>query len=269
VKWLAFSAAQPRDRSAFAKSVRDMRFETRSMLPIGAACVVANGVRETLSSLLGASVGMRLFEPSIPSAQAWSAIFERARLYRLRGSVADAAIVLRPIDAAALAAALFGESRPPGARDLSPIECDVIDRLISTIAINFAAVCGSGEATGAEYVHAVAGFVTYFELIVEGPVNAQIGIALSRDPMPESGRQLDAARLARVRLTTTAALDLGSAQAVAVARVAIGAMLPIPPAAFHRCRLIAHRQLLAEGSCGVANGQYAFSVNASHGGSSF
>ena len=137
MKWLAFSAARSRDRSAFPKAVRAARFETRSMLPISAACVVANGVRETLSSLLRVSVGVRLFEPSIPSPQAWPAILERARLYRLRGHVADAAIVLRPVDAAALAAALFGESHPAGARDLSPIECDVIDRMVSTIAANF------------------------------------------------------------------------------------------------------------------------------------
>ncbi len=232
------------------------------MLPISAACVVANGVRETLSSLLRVSVGVRLFEPSIPSPQAWPAILERARLYRLRGHVADAAIVLRPVDAAALAAALFGESHPAGARDLSPIECDVIDRMVSTIAANFAAVCGPRETAGVECVGAISGFVTYFELIVEEPVNARIGIALSRDPTPESGSLLDAGRLVRVPVTTTAALDLGTAQAAAVARVAVGVTIPIPQTALGHCRLTAHRQLLAEGNCGVANGQYAFSVNA-------
>jgi hypothetical protein len=70
--------------------------------------MVAGGVRESLSALFGTPIATRLLEPVIPSAHAWVTIAGEAILYRLRGSVADAAIVLRPADAAALAAAAFG-----------------------------------------------------------------------------------------------------------------------------------------------------------------
>ena len=78
-----------------SKRIRKPVFGPRSALPPSAACVVANGVRETLTSILSSPVEMRVFEPSIPTAPAWPAIVKDAVLYRVRGSIADAAIVLR------------------------------------------------------------------------------------------------------------------------------------------------------------------------------
>jgi hypothetical protein len=266
VKSLVFAAVPERNGdSTGGKRVRRARFEARSSLPISAACVVANGVRETLTSLLGATVVMRLFEPSIPTPDAWSVILQSARLYRLRGSVADAAVVLRASDAIALAAALFGETHSDtAARALSPIECDVLDRMVNAIAANLGAVCGKREGICVERVAAVAGFVTYFELLVEEPVTARIGIALSRDPTPEPGASLDLGHLAGIRLEANASLDLGMVEAAIVSRVAVGTILPIAVAPLGRCTLTTYRHRLARGSCGVRNGQLAFSVDALH-----
>lgn len=244
------------------KQVRTARFEARSALPVSAACVVANGVRETLSSLFGAAVGIRLFEPSIPSPQAWTVICENARLYRFHGSVADAAIVLRPPDAVALAAALFGEPHPCAVRVLSPIECDVLDRMIGAIAANLGAVCGKREGGAIERVGAIAGFVTYFEVSIEEPVRAGIGVALSRDPAPEPGAALDIRHLGAIRINAGVTLDLGTAQAAAVAGIGIGTTLTIAQAAFHTCELAVHRRRIAIGRCGVQNGYYALVVDA-------
>lgn len=265
MKSLGF-AATPEGRAATGgKRVRRACFEARSSLPVSAACVVANGVRETLSSLLGATVVMRLFEPSIPAPDAWPVILQSARLYRVRGSVADAVVVLRAPDAIALAAALFGESHGGNtARPLSPIECDVLDRMVNAIAANLSAVCGNREGTVVERIGAIGGFVTYFELLLEEPVTARIGVALSRDPSPEPGGQLQVGHLAAVRLTANASLDLGKVEAAAVALVAVGTVLPIAATVLHRCTLTAHRRRLARGACGVRNGRLAFSVDAVH-----
>jgi hypothetical protein len=181
VKSLGFETTlESRHTAPGTKRIRRARFERRSLLPISAACVVANGVRETLSSLLCAPAGLRLFEPVIPEPGAWSRIVEKARLYRVNGNVADAAIVLREADAIALIAALFGESHLPAltARELSPIENDVLDRLVNAIAANLSAVCGAREGHFVERVGRVAEFVTFFELLLEEPVAARIGIAL-------------------------------------------------------------------------------------------
>lgn len=259
MKSLGFS--EPSGRSG--RRLKRARFEARSALPISAACVVANGVRETLSSLLGVPVAMRLFAPSIPSAQAWQAILEDARLYRVRGNVADAAIVLRAADANGLAGALFGESGSGAAqRSLSPIECDVLDRMVGSIAANLGAVCGPRNGHAVERVPGISGFVTYFEFAVDEPVGARIGVALSRDPSNEARGSLEIGHLARITVRTLATIELGNAQAAAVARLAVGAMLPIDAAALHRCRLATHGQRLAHGSAGVLNGHYAFRVDA-------
>ena len=206
---------------------------------------------------------MRLFEPCIPSPQAWSAILKSARLYRIRGSVADAAIVLRAQDAAVLATALFGESSYDAAseRALSPIECDVLDRMVGAIAANLGAICGNREGLGVERVAQIGGFVTYFELLVERPA-ARIGVALSRDPSPEARGSLELEHLAHVELRTLASLDLGTAQASDVGRLGVGTTLAIDGAVFGRCLLSAHGRRIARGSCGVAGGRFAMVVEA-------
>ena len=93
-------------------------FGPRSALPPSAACVVANGVRETLTSILSSPVEMRLFEPSIPPPLAWPDDPGWMRFsIACADSIADAAIVLRSADALSLVAALFGEGiRPPRTR---------------------------------------------------------------------------------------------------------------------------------------------------------
>lgn len=266
MKFLAFSPNVEGDRirTAKGKRVRRPRFEARSSLPVSAACVVGNGVRETLSALLGTPVTMRLCEPSIPSPDAWHLLVRNARLYRVRGTVSDAAIVLRAADATALSTALFGESHCAGEaeRALSPIECDVLDRMVNAIAANLAAVCGNREGHQVERVGEIGGFVTYFELLIEEPATARIGIALSRDPSSDARGSLEVAHLARVEVTVLACAEIGSAQAAAVARLPVGAVIPMTAGAFTRCALTAHGRRLARGTCGVLNGNYAFCVDA-------
>lgn len=264
MKSLGFAPPENRAGATIGKRVRRVRFESRSDLPVSAACVVANGVRETLWALLGAPVTLRLFEPSIPSQQAWAAILRRARLYRARGSVADATIVLRAVDAIALAAILFGEvaAAPVPERALSPIECDVIDRMAGAIASNLGAVCGVAEGAGVECVAAIGSRVTYFELLLVAPVRARIGIALSRDPSPEPRGCLEAGHLSRVPLRAQVSIDLGRAEAASVARLRVGEIVPIDSANFHGCSLMASGRRIARGSCGVRHGRYALTVQA-------
>ncbi len=264
MKALGFEPAfEHGSQATAAKRVRRARFEARSSLPISAACVVANGIRETLSSLLGGSVSVRLFEPTIPGPHMWPAILRDARIYRVRGSVADAAVVLRAPDALPVAAALFGESPCAVAqRALSPIECDVVDRMINAVAANLGAVCGSLEGHTVERVGALDGFVSYFELLIEKPVAARIGIALSREPSPEARGSLELRHLGAVRLTASASLDLGETEAAAVARLVVGAMIPVEPAKLNRCSLTAQGRRLARGACGVRHGRYAFCADA-------
>ncbi len=244
------------------KRVHNARFEERSSLPTSAVCVVASGVRETLSALLRTSVTLSLYEPTIPATPAWSAIVREAQIYRLHARKADAAIVLRPPDAVALAAAVFGEPQVAGCanRALSPIEREVVDRVVRAIARSLAAVCGTRENEEVENVRQIDGFVTYFELQLEAPVAARIGIALSSDPSPEPGRQLTLEDLSQVELVPVASLDLGTVEAETIARLSLGALLPVVALNLHRATLQLHGRTLARGVCGVRNGRYALTL---------
>jgi hypothetical protein len=245
-----------------SKRIRKPVFGLRSALPPSAACVVANGVRETLTSILSSPVEMRLFEPSIPPPPAWPAIVKGAILYRVRGSIADAAIVLRSADALSLVAALFGEGFVHRDRELSPIERDVLDRTVNAIAAHLGSVCGTRENRCVERVGAIEGYATYFELLIEEPVAVRIGIALSRDPSPEPQGCIEIGHLAAVSLTARATLDLGRIPSRAVSGLRPGSILAFRQHDLQRCTLRAHERSLARGACGVRSGRYAFHVEA-------
>lgn len=254
MKVLAFDAPS-------GKRVREARLVERSSLPLSAACMVASAVREALSSIVNAPVAARLLEPVIPSPPAWAAIACGAALYRTRGSVADAAIVFRPPDAAAIAAAVFGERAGelmPPQRPLSPIEREVLDRTASAIAGTLNAVCGSRERESLERVATISGYVSYFEIVVEQAVDARIGIALSSEPAPEPHGALDVADLAAVALSPAVRIDLESADAAALANLTKGALLHLPRD--FRGRLTLAGRTLARGVCGMRAGRMAFAV---------
>jgi flagellar motor switch protein FliM len=244
-----------------SRRIRKLVFGVRSALPASAACVVGNGVREALTSLLGVPIEMRIFEPTIPAARTWNAIVEEALLYRVRGKVADAAIVLRSGDAIGLAAALFGENtQSRDERKLSPIEREVLDRTVNVIAAQLGSVCGTPEKQSIEVVDAIAGFSTYFELFLEAPLGVRIGIALSREPSPEPRALFDASHLAAVRIATHATLDLGALASGAVARLVPGAIVGVGTTDLHRGLLNAYGRPLARGIYGLINGRGALRV---------
>src|SRR6185503_16325039 len=102
-------------------------------------------------------------------------------------NVADGAIILRDRDAKALVAAAFGETLDFQAVEprLSPLECEVLDRVITALMPSLVTLCGEqresvGNSSG------ICEFVAYLELIVDQPVAARLGIALSRDLVPEA-----------------------------------------------------------------------------------
>lgn len=244
-------------------NVRKAIFTPRSALPASAACVVANAIRETLASLFGAPTEIRVFEAAIPTASSWAAITRESLLYRVRGNMADAAIVVRSSDALALVAGLFGEpSCAQSARLLSPVELDVLMRTVTAIAVHLGSVCGSREGQAVERVESIEGFSTYFELALEEPVRARIGIALSRDPSPEPSARVELRHLAAIPLTARARLDLGKLSSRTVAQFRPGALVALRAGQLQRCTLSVGGRVVARGSCGISNGHCALRIEA-------
>ena len=80
-------------------------------------------------------------------------------------------------------------------------------------------------------------FVTYFEILLEEPVVARVGIALSRDPSVENGSCVGIAQLGGVSMSAQSSLDLGTAEAASIAGLEIGRVLRIEAGSLARCRL--------------------------------
>jgi flagellar motor switch/type III secretory pathway protein FliN len=242
------------------KRVRRARFEQRSALPVSAACVVANGVRETLSALLATPVSLRLLEPAIPDARAWTAIAAGAQLFGLRGPVCDAAFVLRAQDAVALAGSAFGESAGV-ARPLSAVEQEVLVRALRGIAGALAPVCGR-ETTALERILDINGYVTYFELLVERPVTARIGVALSRDPAARGGGTLRIQDLLDVEIELSVQFAAGTLPAAAFLDLRPGTNVPMITRVGEPGLLKIGGAVLARGECGTLRERNAMIITA-------
>jgi flagellar motor switch/type III secretory pathway protein FliN len=242
------------------RRVRRACFQRRSTLPVSAACVVANAVRETLSALLATPVSVRLFEPVIPDGAAWAAIAGDAELYRVRGSVADAVFVLRSRDALAVSAAAFGESAAEE-RALSPVEREVLLRAVRALSGTLAAVCGR-EPSQPERILDISGYVTYFELLVERPVTARIGVALSRDPAAKGGGTLRIEQLLDVEIELSAQFASGIIPAAAFLDLREGMLVPMMTKIGKPGLLTAGGTALARGECGTLRERNALIVSA-------
>jgi len=241
------------------RRVRRARFVERSLLPVAAACVVANGVRETLASLLSTAVELRMFAPVVPAREAWRRLFEGARLYRVRGSLGEAALVIGADDALALAALAFGET-PSRGRIASPIEREVLARMARSLAGTLGALIGASDGPPAEMSGETAAFTTFFELALERPVPLRLGIA-TREPEPVCTGGLRLADLAEVELDLAVRLAPASLPPVTLGSLRPGACLPITTLAGATAELCARGRPIARGACGARNGRYALQLN--------
>lgn len=229
------------------------------MLPVSAACVVASGVRETLASLFGEAVALKLYEPTIPQPSAWSAIIRDATVYRVRGAAIDAAVIVRPEDASALAAAAFGEHEAR-AETLSMLERAALERTVRAIAMQFGPICGTAGELTVDVQLDVRTLRTFFELQVERPVRARIGVALSRDPLAEAQPGVTVDDLFDLDVELAVEVDLGRHPAADIGALGPGSILPIPEGALRGTLLLAGRPLAA-GECGVYGQRYALAID--------
>lgn len=257
MKCLTFSRTS---RTIDGRRVRTAAFEDRSAFPVAAACLVANGIRESLARLFASDTLLSLCEPVIPAPNAWSAIARDALCFRARGTAADAALVLAPIDAVTLATAAFGE--PDGApRALSSIERTVLERAFRALAPALSPACG--QIQGLDFLSELAGYSTYFELLVRRPAAFRIGVALSHEPAPATGATLRPHDLLDIDLDLTASVTAAPMPAFRVATLQLGEIVPMTQEKGLAGTLALAGTVLARGECGVRSGRYALAVNES------
>ena len=239
------------------RRVRPSLFERRSSLPVSAACVVANGVRESLGAAFGSPVPVRLLEPVLPDPAAWQHILGGARIFAVRGTLAEAALIFRPTDALTLACGVFGE-RPPQARPLSAIENQVLARIAGTLAGCLSTVCGPLQEV--RPMSQPPAFLTFFELIIDRSPGARIGIAMASEPGPQRVGNLRIADLLDVEIEVTVECARGVIEAGALLALQPNTIVPMNTKVGASGSLKVGGRVVARGECGALSETHAFVV---------
>jgi len=206
--------------------VRPSFFKARSTLPLSAACLVANGVREQLSRLLAAELDVDLIEAVIPDADERRILVDGATIFRVRGRLCDAFVIVRTADARRLVALAFGEGERPERDPLSDIECATLDRIASGLVPLCNTLCGTlGPTVRESSERAACDLASYFEVRTTGVLRIAIGFALSRDPPEEIGERMSLADLEDVELEGAVEFGRGALGVPAFSRLAAGATI--------------------------------------------
>lgn len=254
---LTFGAA----REERGRVLRAPAFVPRSTLPLSAACVVANGVREHLSRSLATDLEVRLIEPAIPGAPERSLLVAGATVLRVRGGLCDGFVIVRPADARRLVALAFGETERREGAPLSAIERVTLDRVLLGLAPLCNSLCGTlGAVTREPPERAEAELVTYFEVRTTGREPLAIGFGLARDPAEDVSDCIPLEALADVELRGRVEVGAGRVGAAVFAGIAPDATLLLDAALDDSGVLRFGDVVFARGTCGVSGGRAALRI---------
>jgi len=238
-------------------------FVPRSTLPVSAACLVANGVREHLTRLLGRDVDTEVVGPALPTADARRTLFEGALVYRVRGRNGDAFVALRSLDARRLAAAAFREDGPVEGFLLSSIERATIERILSALPPLCAPLCGPVRTVTPEQPdRAVADVRTYFEVRTLGAIRVALAFALAVDPAESVVATLALEDLREIEVDCSVEIACGSVGIASLAALTEGSVVPLNAPLDALGTLRACGVAIVRGTCGERNNRAAFVVGA-------
>jgi flagellar motor switch/type III secretory pathway protein FliN len=246
--------------------VRRARFVPRANVPVDAACVVANGVREALRTLLGETCTVTLGEPVALDAPAWRAIAGDALLFATPGRATDVIFVLTHRDARRLVHAAFGEDATPESASAdgawSALESGAIERIVARCANACDALCVERRGPTALVDAAlVPRSVAYFDVRVAAPVALTIGVGIVRElPTAAPAGALRTGILGSVEVDVRVVLGRGTFSAPRLLELQVGTVVPLGTKVAGEGELNLAGQRLAFGTCGVRNGRSAFEV---------
>ena len=255
---IASLAFAPRRRTP----VRQARFVPRPTLPVDAACVVANGVREGLRTLLGEVCTVTIGEPVALDAAAWRSLVHDALLFATPGRATDVVFVLAARDARRLVAAAFGEQ--PGAEEgaWSTLEAGAIERIVARCANAIEALCVERRGpTSTVEAARVPRAVAYFDVRVAAPVALTLGVGIGRD-LPETPplATLSPATLGEVSVDVRVVLGRAALPVPRLLELRVGSVVTLGTKVEGEGELNVAGQRIAFGTCGLRQGRTAFEV---------
>ncbi len=242
--------------------VRAPRFVPQPGVPVDAACVVANGVREALRALLGEACPIALGEPVALDALAWRGLLRGALVFATPGRATDVAFVLAARDARRLVQAAFGEEPAGGESGPSALETGAIERIVGRCAVACEALCVERRGpTSLVDAARLPPAVAYFDLRLGAPLDLTIGVGLLR-PLPEvpPAPALAPTALAGVGVEVRVVLGRAGLPLHEVLTLRTGSVVALRTKVAGEGELNLAGQRIAFGSCGVRNGRAAFEV---------
>jgi flagellar motor switch/type III secretory pathway protein FliN len=257
---LRFGTARPEN----GRMLRPAVFGLRSTLPLSAASVVANGVRETLVRLLGRECEVELLEPIVPGPEERRVLAAEGLVWRVRGRRADGFVILRPVDAARLAGLAFGEPERPATAPLSELERETLDRLFAALVPLCTSLCGTlGPAVRIRGDVAAAEVASYFEVRTLALPRIAVGFGMSVDPPEKAGSALTLDDLGDVEVAGSVRFASGALALPHFARLGRGAVVPLDTHLNAPAFLCVGGVRIARGDAGASGGSRAFAVAAS------
>ncbi len=243
-------------RAIAGHDVRDIAFAPRSSLPLSAACLVANGVREALSRLLATDLDVDLTEPAMPSAEHRRVLVAGATIVRVRGRLCDGYVVIRPADARRLVSLAFGEDERAEDDTLSEIERATLERIVYALVPLCNSLCGTlGPAARETSDRAASDLATYFEVRTTGSARIAIGFALGSDPAEPLSERITLDDLAEVELQGIVEFARGTLSVPAFSRLAPGATVELDTPLSAPGVLRFGEVSFARGICGASDGR--------------
>jgi len=234
----------------------------RASLPVDAACVVANGVREALRTLLGEACAVTIGEPVALDAAAWRSLAHNALLFATPGRATDVVFVLAPRDARRLVGAAFGEETAAEDGSWSVLEAGAVERIVARCANACDALCVErrGPTTSVDAAR-LPRSVAYFDVRVAAPVVLTIGVGILRE-LPETPppATLTPAVLGGLGVDVRVILGRGTLTAPRLLDLRVGSLVALSTKVDGEGELKLAGQRIALGTCGVRNGHSAFEV---------
>ena len=251
---LAFEPARGRVRAA--------RFVPRPNLPVDAACVVANGVREGLRTLLGEACTVTIGEPVALDAAAWRSLAHDALLFATPGRATDVVFVLAARDARRLVAAAFGEESADENGSWSALEAGAVERIIARCANACEALCVERRGpTSMVAAGHVPRSVAYFDVRVAAPVVLTLGVGIVRE-LPETPPPvtLSPGTLGGIAVDVRVVLGRGSLPVPRLLELRPGTIVPLGTKVEGEGELNVADQRIGLGTCGLRGNRAAFEV---------
>ncbi len=244
------------------RGVRPARFVPRTSIPVGAACLVANALRETLHEVFGERCELTLGEPAAIGPAAWDMLSRDAYCFLTRGRQTDIVLVVPNAHARTLVLRAFGEGEPLGPAALSVLEVHAVERIAARCASAFDALCAERRgATQRVEPAALPLCVAYFDIHIQAPIAIDIGIGIVRDlPEPGPAGRFAPSLFAHVPLEVRATFASGTIDVATLLGLTAGDVLLLDTQVGASATLKIADRRLAEGTCGVSGGRYCFEV---------